>query len=412
MLRAEAEITTSDSGTVSPSQTNATEIIYAKTSVQPNLNRIRRAQELMARENMIGLMIMNHDDYTYFFGETRSQPRAILPAAGPPVLISFAAEEPELRQELGDESVKVFTHVGEQISNVRETFRSLFGGPPPGVSPAPDARPRVGMQMWFHTPAFLVDLFRRVNPQVDLVSSDPVMDELRMVKEPAEIDLMRKAQGIAAEGMDRARQLMRVGTTGHEIATEVLYTMMKAGADGTSTPIHINSGIRSCWTHGRVDKKPIQPGDLVVVDLTPQLDGYCANLARTYVVGDPDPVQAQLLDTYRQMCETTQSALKPEVTVAELDALSKAICEHNGLGDYRLNGISHGIGLRFEENPASTIIPAHRKTKLREGMTVTIGHTILAIPGVGGVRFEDVYRVTPTGGELLHPYPFEATTLC
>ncbi|MDP6778139.1 MAG: aminopeptidase P family N-terminal domain-containing protein, partial [Candidatus Latescibacteria bacterium] len=147
--------------------------------MQTNEDRIRCAQELMAKEGMIGLMIMNHDDYAYFFGETRSQPRAIIPASGPPIFICFAAEEPELRQVLGDEAVKVFTHVGEQISNVRETFRSLFGGPPPGVSAPPDGKPRVGMQMWFHTPAFLVDLFRRVNPQVELVPSDPVMDELR-----------------------------------------------------------------------------------------------------------------------------------------------------------------------------------------------------------------------------------------
>jgi Xaa-Pro aminopeptidase len=63
-----------------------------------------------------------------------------------------------------------------------------------------------------------------------------------------------------------------------------------------------------------------------------------------------------------------------------------------------------GLGLRFEEAPASTIIPPHRNLRLRHGMTVTIGHTILAIPGFGGVRHEDVYRVTPAGG-ILAPYP-------
>ena len=70
-----------------------------------------------------------------------------------------------------------------------------------------------------------------------------------------------------------------------------------------------------------------------------------------------------------------------------------------------MNRIGHGIGLRFEETPASTIIPPHRNIPLRDGMTVTIGHTILAIPGFGGVRHEDVYRVTPAGGEILVPYP-------
>jgi Xaa-Pro aminopeptidase len=362
----------------------------------------------MAQHGMIGLMIMNYDDYRYFFGDIRAQPRAIIPAVGPPIFIGFSAEEQELYQELGNEPVKVFSHVGEQISNVRETFRSLFGGPPPGLKSPSSGKPRVGMQMWFHTPAFLVDLFRKVNPQVELVSSDPVMDELRMVKDPGEIELMRKAQSIAALGMDRAKQLLRPGVTGHEIATEVLYTMMKAGAEGTSTPIHINAGIRSCWIHGKVDRKPMQPGDLVVVDLTPQFEGYCANLARTFVLGDPNEVQRQLLDTYREMHEATRRMIRPATTVAELDTIGEEICVRRRLGEYHLKGISHGIGLRFEETPASTIIPAHRRTRLREHMTVTVGHTILAIPGIGGVRFEDVYRVTQDGGEALHDYPMDS----
>ena len=201
---------------------------------------------------MIGLMIMNHDDYRYFFGDTRSQPRAIIPAVGSPVFIGFAGEEADLRRELRGESFKLFSHVGEQISNVRKTFLELYGGPPPGVKLPSTGRPRIGMQMWFHTPAFLVDLFRRVNPQVDLVSSDPVMDELRMVKGPDEIEMMRRAQAIAGIGMDRVSELLAVGANGHDIATEALYAMMKAGADGTSSPIYINPGLRSAWLHGGV----------------------------------------------------------------------------------------------------------------------------------------------------------------
>ena len=70
--------------------------------------------------------------------------------------------------------------------------------------------------------------------------------------------------------------------------------------------------------------------------------------------------------------------------------------------EYHLNGISHGVGLRFEETPASTIIPAHRSIVYREKMTVTIGHTVLAIPGFGGVRFEDIYHVTSERCNILY----------
>lgn len=370
-------------------------------------DRIERAQSLMREHGMVGLMIMNHDDYRFFFGEVRVQPRAILPAHGPPVLIAFASEEAELREALGNAPAKLATHVGEQISNVRKTFLEVLGGPPGGGCAGRDGPPRVGMQMWFHTPAFLVDLFRKVNPQVQLVPSDPVMDELRMVKEPEELEMMRTAQEIAAIGMDRARSLLRPGVSGHRVATETLYAMMDAGAEGTSTPLHVNIGSQSCWVHGMISDREIEEGDLVVIDLTPQFQGYCANLARTYVVGEPVDWQLRLLEAYRELHEETRRALRPGTEVGELDVLGKAICDRWGLGEYHLRGISHGIGLRFEETPASTILPAHRAVALRRDMTVTVGHTVLAIPGKGGVRFEDVFRVTEEGGEILHPYPLD-----
>ena len=370
-----------------------------------NQLRIKRAQELMRQQGMLGIMIMNHDDFIYFFGDVRVQPRAIIPASGSPVIIGFSAEEEELKQQISNEEVRVFSHVGEQMSNVRDVFIKIFKGAPPGLGH--QEHPKVGMQMWFHTPAFLVDLFRKINKHIELVPSDPVMDALRMVKDESEIEKMKIAQSIAAKGMDRAKELLKPRITGHELATEIIYTMMKFGAEGTSTPIHINVGKRSCWIHGSVTKDPIQKGDLVVVNLTPMFEGYCSNLARTFILGEPNETQKKLFETYLELHEETRKKLLPGNRVKDLDDMGKEICAKNGFGDYHIRGISHGIGLRFEENPASTIIPVHSSTKLQKNMAVTVGHTILAVPGIGGVRFEDVYRVTENGGEALSSYSFD-----
>lgn len=372
-----------------------------------NSNRIERAQALMQEQGLIGIMIMNRDDYRYFFGEVRVQPRAIIPAFGDPVFICFQAEEDEIRSALGEQQVKVFAHVGEQMANVSKTFRILAEEFPEKMRLKADQPLKVGMQMWFGTPAFLVDLFRKLNPQIELVSSDSVMDELRMVKEEGEIQLLSKAQEIAGLGMDCLRELLEPGRTGQEIAAEVLYTMMKAGASGTSTPMHINNGIRSCWIHGDVSEMPIQEGDLVVANLTPMYKGYSANLARTFVIGEPNEKQVLLIHTYQEMISATREALKPGVTVGRLDRIGREICARRSLEEYHLKGISHGIGLRFEETPAPTILPHHSNVKLRENMVMSIGHTILAIPGFGGVRFEDIYQVTPQGGEILVAYPLD-----
>ena len=369
------------------------------------LDRIRLIQAALQERGWIAIVILNHDDYRYLFGTDRAQPRAIIPFQGPPELLAFSGEEPELRAALTEGEVMIFGSVGGQIHDVVGRLRELAEAAP--VEWAPDGRHKVGIQQWFHTPAFLLDLFRQVNPGIEVVSSDPVMDQFRMIKEPDEIALLTEAQRIAGLGMDRARGLLRPGVTAHEIATEVTYTMMKAGADGTSTPIYVNFGIETCMLHGRLSPSPLERGELALIDLTPTVDGYCANLARTFVLGDPDERQAVLFDTYRDIVTAVRNGMKPGATVAQLDALAGDICEAHGLGDFQVYGIGHGIGLRFEEPPASTIIPPHKNLPLAEGMTVTIGHTVLAIPGFGGVRLEDVYRVGADGSDPLFEYPVD-----
>lgn len=365
------------------------------------LDRIERAQTLMREQGWLGIMIMNHDDYRYFFGRDWAQPRAILPAEGPPILIAFAAEEPELCQYASGARVAVFTHVGEQMAGIIGAFREIAQSLQPEMQQKGAV---VGMQMWFETPAFLVDLFRRLNPRLELVPSDPVMDALRMVKDPEEIELMTEAQRIATLGMDRVRAVLRRGITAQEVATEALCAMMRAGAEGTSTPIYVNFGAYTCMIHGGLSPEPLQPGDLAVINLNPQVGGYCANLSRTFVVGEPDELQSNLMAAYQAMVAKTREGLRPGASVKDLDAMGKQVCEAHGLGEYHLEGISHGIGLRFEETPASTIIKQHRNVRIQEGMTLTIGHTVLALPGVGGVRNEDVYRVTADGCESLVDY--------
>jgi Xaa-Pro aminopeptidase len=381
--------------------------LTVRPQMRVRADRIARVQAGMREQGLVAIVVMNHDDYRYLFGEDRAQPRALIPVSGPPELVAFTGEEPELRSALDEGEIRVFGSVGGQIHEIVGRLRELAAaGIAAGMAPA-GGRPKVGMQMWFHTPAFLVDMFRQINPEIELVSSDPVMDPLRTIKDAGELALMTEAQRIAGVGMDRAREMLRPGVKAAEVATEVTYAMMRAGAEATSTPIYVNFGVETCMLHGRLSPAPLEPGQLALIDLTPQVEGYCANLARTFVLGKPDQRQHELLTTYRDMAAAARGAMKPGVTISGLDEAAKEVAARNGLSEYQTYGIGHGIGLRFEEPPAPTIIPPHRSLPLREGMTVTIGHTILAIPGFGGVRFEDVYRVEAGGPRVLFEYPID-----
>ena len=350
-----------------------------------NKSRLLRAQQRMRDQGFDAYLILTHDDYIYFFGEDRFQPRAIIPALGPPLVITFVGEEDEVKESLGIDDVRIFATVGQQIKDVVGVMRQMAGN---------KESMKVGVQMWFSTPAFLLNLFQRANPKVQVADIAPVMDELRMVKDESEIELMRKAARIAMVGMDTASKWLKPGITENEVGAEIEYAMRKAGGDGVATPVFANSGFRSGWLHGTTTHKEIQAGDLVVIDLVPRFKGYCANLARTFVVGPPTPKQRAMFDTYRRAQAAGIEAIKPGAPNRAIDAAARAVFSEAGYEDFYVSGFSHSIGLDFEEMPRPTIHPADSRIPLRDGMTLTVGHSVLSVPGIGGVRIEDTFHLS------------------
>lgn len=352
----------------------------------------------MKQQGIDAYLILTHDDYIYFFGEDRYQPRAVVPAEGAPIIVTFSGEEAEVRESIGASDVRIFGSVGQQIKDVVQIMRGMKGD---------EDKLKVGVQMWFGTPAFLLNMFQKANPIVDVVDIAPVMDEIRMVKDESEIALMQRAAEIAQIGMDTATKTLKQGITENEIAAEVEYAMRKAGGHGVATPVFVNSGIRSGWLHGTASDKVIQDGDLVVLDLVPKYKGYCANLCRTFVIGKPNAKQKDMFKTYKTAQTAAKNAIKIGVKMRDIDAAAKEVVTEAGYGEYYVAGISHSIGLSFEETPAPTIHPGDSGIQIREGMTVTVGHPVLSVPGTGGVRLEDTFHISSGIAEPLTNFPSE-----
>ena len=367
-----------------------------------NDNRIRATQARMLEQEIDAYLVLTHDDYIYLFGEDRFQPRAIVPAKGEPVIVCFSGEEAELRESLGVDKVRVFASVGQQIKDVVGVMHELAGG---------KEKIRVGVQMGFYTPAFLLNMFQKANPQVDVRDIAPVMDPLRLVKDETEIACIARAAEIASIGMEAARKTIKAGVSENEVGAEIEYAMRKAGGHGTATPVFVNSGKRSGWLHGTATDKTIEKGDLIVIDLVPRYMGYCANMCRTFVVGNPTAEQIKVFSTYSEAQHAAIAAMKPGIKMKDVDEAAKAVFDKNGYGNFYIYGISHSIGLTFEETPMPTIHPAHISHELVEGMVLTAGHSVLSVPGIGGVRIEDTYRLTKSGAEAITTFAQDLITI-
>lgn len=367
-----------------------------------NRERIARLQERMRQQGIAAFLILTHDDYIYLFGEDRFQPRAIVPAQGPPIVVCFRGEAEEIAEALGVTDVRVFATVGQQIKDVVEVMRSLFAslGQRPGQGRIP-----IGVRLGFSTPAFLLDLFQKANATVEVVDIAPAMDELRAIKDEGELAILRRAAAVAAAGMEAVTRTLRPGVTESQVAGEAEYAMRRAGGHGTATPVYVNSGARSRWLHGTASDKVVAKGDLVVVDLVPRVLGYCANLCRTFVAGEPTAAQKRLISAYLEAQAAAAGALRPGASMKDVDAAAKAALDRNGYSELFVPGISHGIGLEFEEWPMPTIHMRHQSAVLREGMVMTAGHSVLADPAVGGARFEDTFVVGRDGARPLTDFP-------
>lgn len=370
--------------------------VYSPMSVR--IDRVRRAQELMAKEGIDALLILTHDDYIYFFQDDRFQPRAIIPRMGDPIIICFRGEEPEIRQRLGVKDVRVFGTVGQQIKDVVTIMQEQ-------MRLAEKSELVIGAQTaWFEVPVSLLNLFQKANPRVTVVDSGPVMDPIRAVKDEGELEHMRRAAELANLGMEAVRRHLRPGKREYEVAAEAEYAIRKEGGEFRYVPVYVNSGVRSYWLHGTSTDRVVEEGDLVIVDLVPSFKGYCINLTRTFVVGDPTPEQERLAQAYLALQDAGIAAMRPGTAMRQIDQAAQEALVPFGYESEYIRGFSHSIGLRFEETPAPTIHPPHSSLRLTEGMTVTAGHSVLVDPAIGGVRFEDTGLITTEGWDPITTY--------
>lgn len=233
---------------------------------------------------------------------------------------------------------------------------------------------------------------------IELVGRRGDVEGLRRIKDAEEVRLLRAAQEVTDAAFERVvLPGLREGMTERELAWDLERAMREGGAEGLAFTSIIAFGENAAEPHHHPTDRALRRGDVVKCDFGALVDGYHADMTRTIAFGTPSPRLTELRDLVFRAQEAGIAALRPGVTLREVDAASRSVIAEAGLADAFPHGLGHGVGLDIHEDP---FIRWDSDVTIGEGSVVTIEPGVY-IPGLGGVRIEDSVEVTADGGRPL-----------
>lgn len=244
-------------------------------------------------------------------------------------------------------------------------------------------------------------------PAIEVVASVEVVEKLRMVKDPSEIERLEAAARIGDAAFAHVIEEIEPGVTERQIALELERFMVDAGASGTSFASIVAGGERSAMPHAQPGEIPFETGEMVVLDFGCVIDGYCSDMTRTVALGAPQ----REMDAIYGIVQTAQAAgVNASLTgtdCAEVDKACRQLIADAGYGDLFVHSTGHGVGLEVHEAP--------RVGRKAPGILAT-GHVItvepgIYLPGIGGVRIEDMVLIGESSPTVLTNSPKELVVL-
>jgi Xaa-Pro aminopeptidase len=352
--------------------------------------RIEKAQRLMV-ENKIDAIYLDSGTSLYYFTGVHWWPSerlfaAIIPARGEIAWVCPAFEESRARELIRfGKDIRTWEEDESPYERVAQVFRDR------GIQTG-----TIGMEE--RVRFFLYDGIRKQAPNLTYNIADAVTAGCRMIKSPAELALMQRANDITIVAYKAAVSTLTEGMTTSAFMENVSAAFAACGVDGGA---FASFGKFTAFPHGSIQPQKLKEGDVVLMDGGCTVEGYASDITRTFVFGKPTGRQRQIWDLERKAQDAGLAAAKPGATCESVDAAARKVITDAGFGpDYKVPGLphrtGHGIGLDGHE---WTYLVRGNKTVLRPGMCFSDEPTI-AIYGEFGIRLEDCLYITAEGAKM------------
>ena len=222
--------------------------------------------------------------------------------------------------------------------------------------------------------------------QASLAETTDLIERIRGTKDQSEIGLLTRAIEITDQAIEQVQPSVKPGVTEGEIAWELEKAMRERGAEAMAFDIIVGAGPNGAMAHHRADGTVIREGDAVVIDMGAQYEGYCADLTRTVLVGEPDETFWKVYNTVLEAQLAAEEQITAGMTGTKADAIARDVISDAGFEENFGHSLGHGVGLAVHEYP---VLGTKSEDVLEDGMVFTVEPGIY-LSGWGGVRIEDV----------------------
>ncbi|MBI4303672.1 MAG: aminopeptidase P family protein [Chloroflexi bacterium] len=336
-------------------------------------NRLQKLRQSLAEKELNGILISQPENRFYLSGFDGSAGYLFITQQDTVLATDFRYVEQALQQtpdyrvfQITSETSKWFPELLSELKVSKLAFESGY----------------VTVALY----KLLTDILSKANLSVQFVPIEGLVESLRTIKEPEELELITRAVAISDKAIEHIKDWIHAGMTEREVGWEIEKFMREKGSQPLPFDVIVAAGPNAALPHHKPGEKQIKSGEPVIIDIGARVGGYASDLTRTICLGTPDDTYKKVYDTVLGAQLTAEALIKEGMTGEEADRLARVVIEEAGHGQAFGHSLGHGIGLATHELPR---VGPKSTDVLASGMVFSVEPGIY-LSGWGGVRIEDL----------------------